>query len=1045
MNERNERRRPRLYNIPADVDALPALARAMLAGHLPVPGGAPPGPADLAGWTVFLPTRRSARELAAALLEAAPSDSQLLARIRPLGDIDEDELAMSAAAGGQLPNLRLPPPIAPLPRLFMLSRLIRQWAGGDDSPLAEIIRANPGEALKMARELARLIDSFENEETDFDAIGRLMERERPEHRLAAQDLLRHIREHYPRKLAEEGLMGAAARRAALIRAQADMLAAAPPDAPVIAAGSTGSHPATARLLSVIARLDNGCVILPGLDTGMDDKSWSELSEGHPQYGLRLLLERIGAHRSEVEPLPGLERPPHGPRRQLLLSEAMRPATTTDGWLRAVEARGGELVEGSRGLHHIHAPTRHLEALSIALIMRHALEREGRTAALVTPDRELARQVRAELDRWGITVDDSAGQPLSDTPPGAFIRLLMEAALEGFAPPALAALAAHPLACFGWPRDDFLHRFSALETAVLRGLAAFPGLPELPALVARRRAMVKENPHHEHRAVRALNKRWPEMEETATRMGELLAPLAEVFAHRAPRDFSALLRALGQVAETITTGPDGHCALWAMPAGEALAQAFATMDEHAATAPSFTPRDFAHFITAELAARPLRPPHGAHPRLSILGLLEARLVHADIKILGGLNEDIWPPAAHSDPFLNRPERGELSLPLPERRIGLSAHDFVQAAAGSKVWLTSSAKIDQQPAVPSRWLLRLQAVLAAAGEERPMPPPADMPVLQWAALLDKPLDKNGKEPPPRPISPPEPAPPVDFRPLSFSVSRAATLLSDPYSVFAADILGLEPLPPLEAAIGMRELGNIIHEALDKFARDYPDALPPDMDDVADEIGNYLLAAFDANTADAARRSYWQPRLKRMARWLAERERHWREDIKTVIPETSGGMELHVKGSSRPFRLTARADRIDLMTGERVRLLDYKTGQVPAPSPASDKYSPQLDLEAALVISGAFPELSEYGCDFELADVAYVRLTGGMPPGEITSLGGGEQMHGRAIEALEGLGNLLADYENPAQPYLPLGKGGYDYHHFSRWQEWMHEVAADDGGES
>ena len=1018
-----DRARPRLYTIPPDADFLPALARAMLSGDLPAPGGKPPAPHELADWTVFLPSRRAARALSAALLEQAPSQSQILARIHPLGDVDEDELALAAAADD--PAAALPPAIQPLPRRFLLARLINEWAEEDDSPLAALIRDHPGEAMKMAQALAALLDSFENGEIPFSEISRLLQRESPQHRLAARSLLRHVRQRYPEELKKAGLMGAAARRSELIHAQARLLAASPPAAPVIAAGSTGTIPAAAALMDVIARLPAGCVVLPGLDREMDEESWRALPPGHPQYGMKLLLERMRAHPSEVEDLPGLSRPESGPARVRLLSEAMRPAETAHLWRDALKGDGAKrLLAGARGLKHIHAPTRQAEALVIALIMRRALETEGRTAALVTPDRDLARQVRAGLDRWGITVDDSAGRPLTATAPGGFLKLLADAAVEGFAPEKLAALAAHPFACFGLPRDEFLHDFSALELAVLRHLAVFPGVEGLERAVRRRCREAAIFPHHEHRAVRGLKDRWQALKDCARRIARHLAPLARAFSGGEARPLDELLRLHVSAAEAMTTPPEGPCPLWTHDAGEALARAIADIHAHAASAPAFTPREYAAFIASELAARPLRPRHDAHPRLSILGLLEARLVPADVMILGGLNEDVWPPAAATDPFLNRPDKDDLGLPVPERRIGLTAHDFVQAAGKRRVWLTSSARIGDQPAVESRWLLRLHALTGAAGDARALEP--DEPWLAWAEALDAPLN------PPRPIAPPSPAPPARLRPKRFSASRVATLIRDPYAIFGGDILQLSPLPPLACAITARELGVIIHAALEAFARDYPAALPPDP---AAAINERLLAAFDEQVDDAARRAFWAPRFARMARWLAGEEAIWRSGGARVLAEQRGKMHFDVAGQT--FTLSAVADRIDLLNDGSVRLMDYKTGAVPDPRPGKSDYSPQLDLEAAMLLHGAFAALPETK---ELAEAAYVKISGGMPPGEITSAGGGQALREQALQALAGFKALLAAYEDPAQPYLPLDHGDrerrpHDFDHLARWQEWIH----------
>ncbi len=1032
------RRRPRLYTIAPDVPFLPALARALLDGMLPEPQGAPLRPRDLADWTIWLPTRRTARILAAELLEAAPAQAQILARIQPLGDVDEDELSLAAAEEAAAD---LPPPVPPLIRQFILADLVREWAQGDDSPLAGLVRDHGGEAMKMARALAQLLDSFENEDVPFSALDRLLNDDRPRHRLAARALLRHVRQGYRPRLERIGCMDAARRRARLIHARARAYAEAPPSGPVVAAGSTGTIPATAELLKVVAHLPQGCVILPGLDRDMDEQSWRALPEGHPQFGMKQLLEKMDAHRSEVADLPGIgtRRTPAGASRTRLLSEVMRPAETTELWPQVIATQGRALRRALQGLRRIHAEDRHAEARIIALVMRGVLEESIRdpatgrtrpkTAALITPDRALARQVRAELARWGVEVDDSAGQPLADTPPGQFVKLLLEAALEGFAPPQLAALAGHPLTRAGLERGEFLARFGPLETAVLRHLPVFPGLDGLAAAVRRRERQVREAPWREHRAVRALQATaWPRMERTAQTLADILAPLEAAFRQPGPAPFTALLEALFGTAERLSGGPGGACALWEHDAGEALAGLVSELLEHAAAAPDLSPRDMGAFLMAELAQRPLRRPQVAQARLSILGLLEARLVPADVKILAGLNEDIWPPVAQNDPFLNRPDRRELNLPVPERRIGLTAHDFVQAAANAECWLTSSARIDQQPAVASRWLLRLQALLGALGQKDACAP--ERPWAAWAARLDDPGQ------PPQPIPPPRPRPPLHMRPQRLSVSRVAGLMRQPFAFFAEHILDLAPLPDLACAVSAADLGSAIHAALERFCRAHPGpALPADAEA---ELAAMLHDALAEILSDAASLRWWQTRTQRMAAWLMKREQGWRKGLERAHAEVSGRLDMEIAG--RAFTLSARADRIDILANGMARLIDFKTGQLPSLTPEADKYDPQLDLEAAMLRAGSFEGVPAA----QVAQVALVRLSGGKPAGEIRATRPGEDISARADHALQGLRRLMTAYGREKQAYLPAGFAKAPpymrpHAHLARWQEWRHTLAA------
>src|SRR5262249_21326529 len=107
-----------------------------------------------------------------------------------------------------------------------------------------------------------------------------------------------------------------------------------------------------------------------------------------------------------------------------------------------------------------------EARAIALAMRETLEQPDRTAALVTPDRGLARRVAAELGRWRIAVDDSAGLPVLETLPARFVRLLLETAQSDFAPIPLLGLLKHPLFRV-W--TDLPKQWKAISTLERRGL------------------------------------------------------------------------------------------------------------------------------------------------------------------------------------------------------------------------------------------------------------------------------------------------------------------------------------------------------------------------------------------------------------------------------------------------------------------------------------------------------------------------------------------------------------------------------------------------
>jgi ATP-dependent helicase/nuclease subunit B len=466
-----------VYTIPPGVPFLAALARAIIAGGFPAPDIAPPGPLDLARWTILLPTRRAARSLIDAFLAEGGGKARLLPRISALGDVEEEEMLFSP---GDMGVDAMAPAISPLQRLFLLASLIRDWARKyPRATLAKSLVHSPVQALSLARSLAKLIDSFETEQVELETIARLIDVELAGHQELVLEFLALVRVRLPEEMARLGLVSPAERRNRLMAEEAARLEAGGAAGPVIAAGSTGSIPATARLLAVIARLPHGAVVLPGLDQGLERESWDLLGPQHPQYGMRELLHGIGLDRHDVRVLPGLDMEPGARARGWLASEIMRPAETSERWHEAMAHNGERLAAALGGLTAIAAPGQREEATAIALIMRRTLEVPGRTAALVTPDRGLARRVRAELKRWNLDIDDSAGEPLIRTPAGAFAALVAEAAASGFAARELVALFNHPFCRFGFDRSALIEAAATLEVAVLRGVRSGPGSPASP--------------------------------------------------------------------------------------------------------------------------------------------------------------------------------------------------------------------------------------------------------------------------------------------------------------------------------------------------------------------------------------------------------------------------------------------------------------------------------------------------------------------------------------------------------------------------------------
>ena len=950
----------RVFTVPPDVAFLPHLAAAILAGDLPVPGERPPAPEDLPRWTILVPTRRAARTLATAFLEASGGRAMLLPRIRPLGDVDEEELVIEVEGWPGF-DAALAPAMPGMEREFRLARLILDWAQGHPGePLAQTLADARARAFALARSLGDLIDSFETEGIGLDQIAALFDLDLPRHREMVLDFLAIVQAELPQVMAGCGMIGEKEHRSRLIAAEAERLRSAPPAHPIIAAGSTGSIPATARLLAAVARLPLGAVVLPGLDQELDAESWQALSQQHPQFGLRQLLAAIGIERDAVRALPGLSRSPAGEARARLASEIMRPAETSERWA-GLAQRHEALRAAVDGLTLIEAADQRAEAQVIALALRRVLETPGETAALVTPDRELARRVKGELARWGVGIDDSAGEPLGLTPAGQFALAVIDAARPDASPVDLMALLDHRLASFGVLRVETARAARDLDV-LLRGQAGLHGHASILAAVRGERT--PDWQRHGHPAQRHMS---ADAFAAASALGmaleTALAGLGDALSLRDLRNLDDLLALHLTALEAIhaDAADDPGTSLWSGEDGEALAGLFVTLRQHAQTCPTITAEDYRDFIAQMLARMPVRRRSIEHPRLAILGLLEARLVRPDLVILGGLTEGSWPGEATADPWLNRPQRARIQLPLPERRIGLQAHDFAQGLCASRVIMTRAARRADAPANPSRWLVRLKALIAATGLEGGLAGPT--PWLAWADSLDRPDSVQ-------PVRRPTPKPPVDARPGSLSVTRIDDLADDPYRIFARSIIGLSPLDPLIKPVGAAERGTLIHAALSAFVRDHPGVLGPDASDLLSTEFERQLAA---TVADAALAAMLRPRLQRIARWFVDKEADLRAGTVRQFTEISGRMEIDVAG--RRHGLTARADRIDERADGSARLVDYKSGSVPSLKGDAQSYSRQLDLEAAMIAEGAFDAVGAR----PVSEMGYMALKGSFEPGE------------------------------------------------------------------
>jgi ATP-dependent helicase/nuclease subunit B len=1018
---------PRVFTIPASAPFLPTLIEALHDGRLGLPTSR--DPLALAAATIYLPTRRACRLMREAFLDALKGDGAILPRIVPIGDIDEDEVAFADTSGAE--SLALPPPLSNLERRLLLTQLVTKWStsaelhGASGTPL---VAQTPAAACALADDLARLMDDMTTRDVAWDRLDTLVPEQFDVFWQLTLRFLQIMRQSWKGVLDDTGSIEPMTRRDALIKAEAARLSSKP-DAPAIAAGSTGSIPATAALIATISRLPHGAVVLPGLDTDLDEDTWRLIAgderkgiaaaPGHPQFSLQALLTRIGITREAVVPLA----PARG--RERLVSEALRPAAATEKWRQSVADPDFEAYADTAlaTITMIEAAHPEEEALAIAVTLREALQ-EGKTAALVTADRALARRVCTALGRWDIAGEDSAGSALADTPAGIFARLAAATALDGTPPVPLLALLKHPLLRLDWSRNE--SAVAALERAILRGPRPRPGtgglaraLESLSLLLEKYRRGERIDLHPTDPRSRLSKRDLAGATELVGRLASALKQL-ETMAD-IPHSLAEFARRHREVLAALSKDGDAEAA-FAGPDGRKLADALEELSNSKAAADLLAEKsDYVELFAAALAGRDVRPEPPRGGRVRVLGRLEARLIESDRIVLGGLVEGSWPPESNSDAWLSRPMRLALGLDLPERRIGLAAHDFAQLLGAREVVLTKAAKIEGAPTVASRFLARLAAV---AGERWQEAIVRGNRYLSWARELDRP-ERIAAAPQPAP------RPPRSARPKNLSVTEIEDWLRDPYTIYARHVLALRPLEAVDTEPGAAERGSIIHAAIGEFTERFAKELPADPAQTLIALGEPRFTALE-DFPEA--RAFWWPRFLRIAHWIGRWEAERRTAVASLKAEIRGTIDIALGESN--FKLRGVADRIELRPDGRYAILDYKTGSVRTEKQVRTGLAPQLTLEAAMLRNGGFIDIPSGG---SVAELAYVQLKGGEPAGELKAIafkeGTPDMQADRALGKLRGLAQRFEDEATPYRSLVhPMWTTHYgDYDHLARVKEW------------
>ncbi|SFN90607.1 ATP-dependent helicase/nuclease subunit B [Cohaesibacter marisflavi] len=1031
----------KVFTISPSCSFLSTLIDALIDGHL-VEGFCAENPSDLGRAIIYVPTRRTADALKEAFLPHLRErgwQSAILPKIHVIGDVEEDLLPFKVAASGGEDFRHLPTAMDSVERRLTMTRLVHHWAEtvarqvlalGPDQPLH--VSGRPTDAAYLAIDLLALIDAVHRERSDWAYLDNLVPEDYGAFWQMSLEFLKIATATWPEHLKGLELVDPVERRNAVLAAE--IMAIEQYDGPVIAAGSTGSIPATADLLEAVARHPKGALILPGLDKDLDEESWqaighlhpelgqAESAAGHPQFNLKQMLDRMALKRTDVISLGAVSAPLA--LREKLVSEALRPAETTEHWRSSLETLSlADRAAALAGVTMAEATNEQEEARIAALALREVLERPDARTALVTPDRALARRVLLELKRWGINVEDTAGMPLAETPPALLMRLMIDCVVSGFDPVKLLSLMKHPLASFGMPRADVRRAARFLELRVLRGPRLGDGLKPLLDEFARKHDKEQEKLG----ADIALPEVWQIAAQLLKRFSEAIAPLISLMDAEEEPSFGEWLAGVISAVEAVAMDKNGlPDRLYDEAAGRSIQDFFDRASLAASISSDLSPQDLEPFLVAMMSGETVLSHGEGDPRIQLLGTLEARLLDVDRVVIGGLNEGSWPAETKTDAWLSRPMRAQMKLEPPERRIGLAAHDFAQAMGRSEVVLIRALKTGGEPTVPSRWLQRLEAV--AGSDARHAMHEKGAELKRWAEQLDAARAQIT-------LKRPAPCPPLEARPRSLSVTEIETWVRDPYALYAKHVLGLRDLDPIGSAPGGAEKGSIIHDILGRFTQDWTGPFDETAVECLLDMGREAFAQWE-NFPDLL--AFWWPRFERIARWfILEWEAERENTVAGRYAEISGRITLPVRGGD--FVLRGRADRLDITKDDRLEVIDFKTGQPPSAKQVLPGFAPQLALEGYMAKLGGFEAIPR---GIEVGDMVWIRLSGGRKAGERKP---GVEKDYAAEDIVELIGKrllaLITAYDDPAKSYPSRARPMFErfespYDHLARVKEWSQQ---------
>ena len=974
-----------------------------------------PEPEQLARIELYLPSKRAISSIKEAFFKHQKQGSLLLPKMFAVGEPDE-QVALNITIEG----LELDEAINGFERQCLIASQIQHFPIGGR-------RMAPAPAMKLASSLCMLIDQMQRAGTPLSAIRDVLPDELSVHWQEILKFLTILFDYWPSILFERGQIDPVARQQKLLQAQLDFWTSYPPNSPIILAGSTGSLPMTRAFMKVISRLPMGAVIFPGIELEIDDTDWRAIEQdpvhplhqiAHSMFELELPLSDVRYWYVTQEMQNKLACP-----RQILIREVMRPASRTSQWRRLAVDQSALSPSSLQGLKVMSVTDSFQEAELIAGLMRQVLETPNKTAMLITPDRMLARKVQVALMRWNIPVDDSAGSSLILSSPARFLASIIRVVQEDASPHALRAFFKHPFATAGLLRAEFTHLANLFEEQILRGPLPQKNWESWTLIVAKRPK---------------LKNFWE------TCLLPAFKPLCDAFKAINP-SLDTLAKALMQTTQYLCKLPevpadldteindrkknDAPLHIYSDFAGTVLLELLSDMIRFGSNYP-IAASEFYNTFCVLCKEEVVRTPYNQHPRLKILGTIEARMQRADTVILGGLNEGVWPPFAQRDMWINNASRTQLGLPDRHWRIALSAHDFMMAVASPEVLITRSVVTDGAPTQISRWLARLDAVVAAAGLSSHL----DKQIPAWMKAV------NARKIPDmvKPIARPEPKPAIIHRPSQISATDFDQWITDPYGFYVKKILKIRQKNLIDEPPSVALRGSLIHDIIAEFSACYPTGkLPKDAGDKLNKILEaHLLKWSNISYIDL----FWRQKLSIILDWFLEEECRRRNDSFQVVVEKEGRVELPI--GQRLILITARADRIELDQDNNYQIIDYKSGNPPSKLEVSSGRAVQLLVEAAILSKGGYNLSEKTAQDIALY---YWHLRGrATEPAKIDDVTPDEFDVAIIFKKLL---ELVQSFENEEQPYLSEPNSAQrpkfsEVRHLARIKEWRAFEVSNDG---